>query len=66
MNKIKNGDYVIKLDVKHSLLGKVCELRPSSYVTTAVVQWFGSNYLHNYTTNQLVVVTKKDNPEYFI
>jgi hypothetical protein len=66
MTDIKIGDYVIRADNNHSMLGKVYKLQSGGFGYPIAVQWVGSRFPYHYKTSQLTIVTKEDNPEYFI
>jgi hypothetical protein len=68
MTDIKIGDYVIRADNSHDAIGKVSKLDGSNYSYPIRVQWLrpGYSFPDHCKVNQLIVITKEDNPEYFI
>jgi hypothetical protein len=63
MSVIKVNDYVIRPYSVSPVAGKVVNILDTAFPIT--VQW-PNNYYQVYSGNYLKVVTKEDNPEYFI
>jgi hypothetical protein len=66
MTGIQVNDYVIKTNNSHTMVGKILKLELRNYINPIVVKWPELFAVEHCNSSQLTVVTRKDNPEYFI
>jgi hypothetical protein len=66
MTGIQVNDYVIKTNKSHTIVGKIIKLDLRNYINPIVVRWPERFAVEQCNSSQLTVVTREDNPEYFI